>query len=240
MCPINIDQSTCWICVGNGEIQWSHTIRITKLIQHLGDAKLQPGESGENVYRTRWVRTTARRHVERGAFAPEEQGQREGPEMEQDHNRIIKKNFWRRKGLLGNRGENLRCRFTLAQCCSSANWETFAFAVASLNLLCTWNRHSCCFVLVKSNIILWKIQFNLKQDHKVMLKVIFRVFGAYLEAFRLVFLPLVMKVIWLVKLQLSGCRWQLGDETQTFYRNLRSCKIHNSSTLCVLSLIENK
>lgn len=75
--------------------------RGTKITQHLGDAKLESGESAENVCR---VRTMAGRHVERGAFAPEEQGQRGGgAETEQDHNRFKKKkknNFQRRKGSL--------------------------------------------------------------------------------------------------------------------------------------------
>lgn len=52
--------------------------RGTRITPHLGDAKLESGESAENVCRVRWVRAMAGRHVERGAFAPEEQGQRGG------------------------------------------------------------------------------------------------------------------------------------------------------------------
>lgn len=50
------------------------------------------------------MRTTARRHVERGAFAPEEQGQREGSEMEQDHNRIKKKKLLKEEGFAREQG----------------------------------------------------------------------------------------------------------------------------------------
>lgn len=68
------------------------------------------------------MRTTARRHVERGAFAPEEQGQREGPEMEQDHNRYKKK-----KKLLkeeGFAGKSEQGRGTGERIAASSLWLT--------------------------------------------------------------------------------------------------------------------
>lgn len=51
-------------------------------------ARCSPERPGENVYRTRWARMTARRHVDGGELAPGgELGRREGPGTERDHNR---------------------------------------------------------------------------------------------------------------------------------------------------------